>query len=91
MVTKLVTWASTEKYGEAMPYDNSVKIRSRLIEDTSNGMNFTLYTATGGVVVQIYTQNVLSDMRVSKLFIIHDKDDLGKELGEIVIRELLSK
>lgn len=89
-VNKLITWANTATYAPKVVYDDT-KSSDRYMGDLSRGMNFVLYPASGGTVVQIYSKDMLSDRRVSTLYVIHDTDDLGKELGEIVTREGLSR
>jgi hypothetical protein len=59
--------------------------------DSSEGMNFVIYNAIGGKVVQFSTYDVHTDRRNSRLYIITDKEDLGQEIGQILTRESLTK
>jgi len=66
-------------------------ISSGNIEDGSRGMNFTVYHATGGKVVQIRTYDPRTDRTVSALYIVTDNEDLGEELAQIITRESLTR
>jgi hypothetical protein len=59
--------------------------------DSSAGMNFTVYNAVGGKVVQFSTYNIHTDRNNVNLYIITDREDLGQELGHILTRESLTK
>jgi hypothetical protein len=61
------------------------------IEDGTNGMNFTVYNATGGKVVKIRTYDPRNDRTTSALYIVADKEDLGEELAQIITRESLTR
>lgn len=61
------------------------------IDGHNSGLNFTVYSATGGKVVQIRTYDPRSDISRSTLYVVTDKEDLGQELGHIITVESLSK
>lgn len=61
------------------------------VSDGSNGMNFTVYNATGGKVIQIVSYDPTRDRTSSSLYIVTDKEDLGQELGMIITKEGLSR
>lgn len=61
------------------------------LEDTNRGMNFTVYNAIGGKVVQIYSYDPAMDRTKSALYIITDREDLGEEMGQIITRESLTR
>ena len=61
------------------------------IDGHNGGLNFTVYSATGGKVVQIRTYNIATDQSRSTLYIVSDKEDLGQELGHIITVESLSR
>ena len=61
------------------------------IEGHDGGMNFTVYSATGGKVIQIRTYNANTDQSRSTLYVVTDKEDLGQELGQIITVESLSR
>ena len=54
-------------------------------------MNFTVYNATGGKVIQIRTLDIQRDQVSSSLYVITDKEDLGEELGMIITKESLCR
>ena len=59
--------------------------------DDDNGLNFTIYNATGGKLVKVTTYDRQKDRVNSSLHIITDKEDLGNELAMIITRENLSR
>ena len=61
------------------------------IEDFNRGMNFVVYNAIGGKVIQIHSYDVNTDKSHSTLYIITDKEDLGEEIGQIITKESLSR
>jgi hypothetical protein len=64
---------------------------SRSINDGVNGMNFTVFPATGGKVVQFSSYDPSRDRHISNLYVVTDKEDLGEELGQIITKESLSR
>jgi hypothetical protein len=59
--------------------------------EAANGINFTIYSATGGKVVQFSTYDPIRDRHRSELYIIRDDEDLGEELGLIITKESLTR
>ena len=55
-----------------------------------NGMNFIVFSATGGKVIQFSTYDPTRDRHNTRLYIVTDKDDLGEEIAQIITRESLS-
>lgn len=96
MIYRLIKWAAA--HGGDAPPEYASKSTSigagshpRNFEDSNRGMNFSVYNATGGKVVQLYSYDVRTDKTISNLYIIHDKEDLGEELSLIITRESLSR
>jgi hypothetical protein len=58
---------------------------------TVNGMNFIVYSATGGKVIEFRTYDPRTDRSVNTLYVITDKEDLGEELGQIITKESLCR
>lgn len=54
-----------------------------------SGMNFTVYRANGGYVIQYNQYDKRSDRADSKLHIITDDKTLGEEIGKIISFESL--
>jgi hypothetical protein len=97
---KLVIWATSDDYdnrkyasgiASLQKINQANTIGSNSLEGHNGGLNFTVYSATGGKVVQIRTYNIATDRSTSMLYIISDKEDLGKELGHIITIESLSR
>ncbi len=65
--------------------------KSKSVGDSNNGIHFTIYKATGGKVVEVHTYDPSVDRSDSSLYIITDKDDLGKELELIITKEGLMR
>ena len=61
------------------------------LNDRNNGMNFTVFNATGGKVVQFATYDPVRDRHQSNLYVVTDREDLGEELSQIITRESLSR
>lgn len=61
--------------------------RSSKIE--SNGMNFTVYRANGGHIIEYRQYDRHKDRSDNKLHIITDDKDIGEELGKIITFESL--
>ena len=81
---------------ESIRYNTSslaspVKGRSSSHDMGVNGMNFTVFSATGGKVVQFNTYDPARDRSETRLYIVTDKDDLGEELAQIITRESLTR
>ncbi len=55
----------------------------------SDGMNFTLYNATGGYVLEYRRYDKKTDRQDTKLHIINHDDDLGEKIGQIISLEIL--
>jgi hypothetical protein len=55
----------------------------------SNGLNFTLYGASGGYVLEYRQYDRKTDRPNNALYIINNVDDLGEKIGEIITLELL--
>jgi hypothetical protein len=79
---KLLRWA--QNYGctasVELPVNNAIN---------SRGMNFALYSASGGYVVEYRRFDENRGENITNLHIIKSDDDLGEKIGEIVTLELL--
>lgn len=53
----------------------------------SRGMNFTVYRANGGYVIEHRTYNPKTDRHDNSLHIITEGKDLGEEIGKIITFE----
>lgn len=98
LLRRLVKWVMSSDQAvldleEATPYRGNAKIASGSngIGDRNNGMNFTVFNATGGKVVQFATYDPIRDRHQSNLYVVTDREDLGEELAQIITRESLSR
>ena len=100
-IRKFINWAQSDDYANE-PYKNGIAslqnskranmtIGSNAIDGHNGGLNFTVYSATGGKVIQIRTYNPSSDVGRSTLYVVTDKEDLGQEIGHIITVESLSR
>lgn len=58
-------------------------------ELNSNGMNFKVYKASGGTIIETNQYDRRTDRHNSGLYIVTDDKDLGKEIGKIITMESL--
>jgi hypothetical protein len=96
----IINWAHRDDYSQEpstipVPY-NGIKSSSAShsrsnINDLNNGMNFTVFGAVGGKVIQIHSYDPRTDRPVATLYIVTDKEDLGEELAQIITKESLSR
>lgn len=59
--------------------------------ENMNGLDFRIYSAVGGRVVQTSHYDPNTDRNRSSLYVITDKEDLGDEIAQIITRESLSR
>ena len=55
----------------------------------SNGMNFSVYKANGGFIIEYHYYDRHRDRSENKLHIVTEDKDLGEELGKIISFETL--
>jgi hypothetical protein len=95
MIRNIVQWSNTAKMAPNVAYERSLSnyqgVRPAGKIDSADGLNFTVFGATGGKVVQFSTYDVARDRTVGSLYIVTDKEDLGEELGQIITKESLSR
>jgi hypothetical protein len=68
---------------------NAVVSSTRTLE--SNGVNFRLYTASGGHVVELNHYDSQTDRQTTGLHIIPASEDLGQSLAHIITIEALKR
>lgn len=94
-IIKILGWANDDRNVHADISMENIKTTARRKDQSSldgmNGMNFTIYTATGGLVVQIRQYDPIRDQSDNRLYIVSDREDLGQELGHIITREKLAR
>lgn len=98
-IIDIVNWAKRNDYPQDIPspisYTGSgLKSSGHKIQDVgqlNNGMNFTVFSAIGGKVIQIHSYDPRTDRTNSTLYIVTDQEDLGEELAQIITKESLSR
>jgi len=78
-------WEDANKIEQDVPQKLSTVSRSM----DSNGMNFTVYRASGGHVIETRKYDRKRDTNDHNLHIITDDKDLGEEIGKIITFENL--
>lgn len=80
-------WESDRE--EPMPANLATAKVSRRESIDANGMNFSVYKANGGYVVEYRQYDRQRDRHDNKLHIINEDQDLGESLGKIISFEAL--
>ena len=57
----------------------------------SGGLNFTVFNAIGGKVVQFSSYDPRTDRHYNAIYVVTDQEDLGEELGQIITKESLTR
>lgn len=91
LVRKIVSWANSDDYVSKDTVVGSAVRATNSIGDRSSGLNLTIYSAVGGRVIQTHSYNPMTDRGKTELYIIHDNEDLGEELGQILTRISLTQ
>lgn len=101
LIRKIVQWSVRENdTEEAEPRNNRKNLFANLLNDGHNpgydhpsnfessnvGMNFTIYRANGGTILQLYSYDRQTDKTKSDIFIIDDKEKLGEQIELIITR-----
>lgn len=77
---------------------NNVLAEGRIIREStatdssrlnSSGMNFSVYKANGGFIIEYHYYDRHRDLSENKLHIVTEDKDLGEELGKIISFETL--
>lgn len=75
---------------QAMIRDDSQKIAAGNGHlDSEKSINFTIFKADGGHIIQHYSRDHRGTDRSSKLTIVNDNDDLGEVVTRIILLEAL--
>lgn len=68
---------------------NTSKLSSNIHGSHDNGINFVIYGANGGHVVETSKYDRVKDRHHTGLHIIRDEDDIGQEIAKILTLESL--
>jgi hypothetical protein len=102
-IKAIIRWAlvTTESYDREVPqpsYGSALgsmmaknSSPSSSIGDHNRGLNFTVYNATGGKIVQIVTYDPRTDRTNSELYIVNEGESLGEEIAQIITRVNLTR
>lgn len=97
LLRKFLQWIQRDNI-EDKPYDtsmstNSVKLgrQPRGELQTIDALNFSVWSATGGKVIQLSSYDPRTDRYNNSLYIVTDQENLGEELAHIITREALSR
>jgi len=79
---------SNDPYGARIPRLSSGR---HSVSDTlrSPGMDYTIYVASGGYVLEYHHYNPKTDSSEHRIHIISDSSDFGDQLSKIITLELL--
>ena len=80
-------WEGREDEPVGVSLSSVTKVRGNSLE--ANGMNFSVYKANGGYVVEYRQYDRQRDRSDNKLHIVHEEQNLGEELGKIISFEAL--
>ncbi len=59
-------------------------------ESSNIGLNFTIYRANGGTILQLYNYDRNTDKQTSQLYVIDDKETFGEQLELIITKSRLT-
>ncbi len=71
--------------------NSSMKTSNPGPNNSERGLNFVVFPAVGGKVVQFTTYDPKTDRSMNNLYIVTDKEDLGEELSLIITKESLTR
>ena len=57
--------------------------------DSDRGINFKVYKASGGTIIETSFYDRVKDRHQNSLHVITDDQDIGKEIGKIITMETL--
>jgi len=96
-IMKIVKWAASPEAGsDSLGHEPKAAMQANTIGSNrhgpdTQGMNFTVFNAIGGKVIQFNHYNITTDRNRQQLYIITDKEDIGQELGQIITIESLNR
>lgn len=84
---RLIIWAN--RYDDRGTLVENLPVLKSVATIGDSGMNFSLYSASGGYVVELKQYDRKTDRSDNKLHIINSDENLGERIGEIITLELL--
>jgi hypothetical protein len=94
----MINWIRQKLHNFVFPQDSLVEARpstknaiSRGRALDSRGMSFTIYTASGGYILEYTNYDEKTDRHNQALHVIHPDQDLGQGIAHIITLEMLRK
>jgi len=96
LIRRLINWAHSGGQdviiGEPVRGNyNHTKVRESVDIEDNRSLNFRVYNASGGKIVQMSSYDARTDRMTNNLYIITDQEDMATELSQIITRESLSR
>ena len=99
LIYRIIRWSSTAVINEPLSAGRDEKFAYNAmtgsainqLSDGHVGINFIMYSAIGGQVIQVRSYDRVQDRSNNSLYIITEKDNLGEELAQIITRENLTR
>jgi len=89
---KVINWVKEDwNKGQDIAVPSTVATISKGRRLEQNGMNFTIYSANGGYVMEYSTYDHKTDRRDTALHIIPTDQDLGQGIAHVITFEMLRK
>lgn len=94
LLKKLIQGSEWEKRQNQPSAINQIKVRDSLsidrsIDQPDRALNFTVYVANGGRVVETRRYDKKTDRHTTGLYVINNDADFGKEIDKIITMEAL--
>lgn len=86
---KIKNWLNSVNDCKLDPVGRVYEIESNAIRDDSRSIQFRVYSASGGKVVETMRYDKVKDRHITGLHIITEDQDLGKQLEKIITMEYL--
>lgn len=84
---KVIRWASSDTTKHVKLTDSDGPVATSTVG--AEGMNFSLYRADGGYVIEYRAYDSIKDRRINSLHLITKDENLGERIGQIITLELL--
>lgn len=79
-------WNSVRESNKVSPVQAEVELSEY---NYDNRINFSIYNATGGKVIEASRYDTIKDRRRNNLYVIHENEDFTESLGKIITMESL--
>lgn len=91
---ELIDWAQNNDSLEQSTSGNSVRRARRGISTddgdlSNNKINFAVFPAKGGSIVQVYHYDRKKDEELRTLYVVHDDEEFDQHLAQIISMERL--